>query len=260
MKEKKTCLVTGGAKRIGKYICTELAKDGWDVAIHYNKSENESRILENEIKKMGRDSISIQADFNTFTDDFLFLKFIETVEEQLGPIRLLVNNAAVFNFDTPSSTSRLKMEYHFSNNLIAPIMLTKALYEAKKNTLPNRGMTAVINLLDQKLWNTNPDFFSYTLSKGALKEATELLARTFAPDMRVLGIAPGITLPVENQKKKEFENAHRKTPLQRSSTPKNIADAIVWLAKAEAITGTTLIIDGGQHLISSPRDVVFMKS
>ena len=260
MKEKKVCLVTGGAKRIGRCICTELARDGWDIAIHYNKSDHESKTLEREIKKIGRKSIRIQADFNTFTEDYLFVNFVKYVEEKLGSINLLINNAAVFNFDDPTSTSRNEMEFHFSNNLIAPIMLTKALYETTKKNMRKTKTTAVINLLDQKLWNPNPDFFSYTLSKGALKEATELMARTYAPNLRVLGIAPGITLPVENQKKIEFEAAHKKTPLNRSSTPKNIADAVVWLAKAEAITGTTLIIDGGQHLVPSQKDVVFMKS
>jgi NAD(P)-dependent dehydrogenase (short-subunit alcohol dehydrogenase family) len=260
MKDKKTCLVTGGAKRIGKFICTELAKDGWNVAIHYNTSDHESKVLEKEINKIGRNSIRIQADFNTFTADLMFLDFIKHVEKKLGPISLLVNNAAVFGFDSPCSTTLDQMKYHLSNNLIVPTMLTKALYQVKKIDKSNQISSAVINLLDQKLWNTNPDFFSYTLSKSALNEATKLMAKSFAPYLRVLGIAPGITLPIKDQNEGDFENAHRKTPLQRSSTPFDIADAVVWLAKARAITGTTLIIDGGQHLIPSSRDVVFMKS
>ncbi len=260
MRNEKTCLITGGAKRIGSVICSELAKDGWDVAIHYNKSEHESKILEEEIRKIGKNSISLQADFNTFTNNDMFLDLIKKVEKKLGPISLLVNNAAVFNFDRPESTSLEQMNFHLSNNLIAPIMLTKALYQLKKNTKSNSNTSAVINLLDQKLWNTNPDFFSYTLSKSALNEATVLMAKSFAPYLRVLGIAPGITLPVENQDEKDFKNAHSKTPLKKSSTPIDIAEAVVWLSKAKAITGTTLIVDGGQHLLPSERDVVFMKS
>ena len=260
MKNEKTCLVTGGAKRIGSVICNELAKDGWNVAIHYNKSEHESKILEKKIKNLGKNSISIQADFNTFTRNEMFLGLIKNVEEKLGPISLLVNNAAVFNFDSPDSTTLNQMKFHLSNNLIAPIMLTKALYQLRKTAKFDLTTSAVINLLDQKLWNTNPDFFSYTLSKSALNEATVLMAKSFAPYLRVLGVAPGITLPVENQNENDFENAHTKTPLKKSSTPIDIADAIVWLSKAKAITGTTLVVDGGQHLIPSERDLVFMKS
>jgi NAD(P)-dependent dehydrogenase (short-subunit alcohol dehydrogenase family) len=260
MKDEKTCLVTGGAKRIGKSICTELAKNGWNVAIHYNKSDHESEILVNEIKKIGRNSIRIHADFNTFTKDHLFSNFIKNIENKLGSISLLVNNAAVFDFDSPNSTSVAQMKFHLSSNLIVPIMLSKALYQTKINNVCKENTAAVINLLDQKLWNANPDYFSYTLSKSALNEATKLMARSFAPHLRVLGVAPGITLPVENQKNDDFKDAHIKTPLQKSSTPIDIAEAVVWLAKARAITGTTLIVDGGQHLIPSPRDVVFMKS
>ena len=190
----------------------------------------------------------------------MFLGLIKNVEEKLGPISLLVNNAAVFNFDSPDSTTLNQMKFHLSNNLIAPIMLTKALYQLRKTAKFDLTTSAVINLLDQKLWNTNPDFFSYTLSKSALNEATVLMAKSFAPYLRVLGVAPGITLPIENQNENDFENAHTKTPLKKSSTPIDIADAIVWLSKAKAITGTTLVVDGGQHLIPSERDVVFMKS
>ena len=260
MKNEKVCLVTGGAKRIGSVICNELAKDGWNVAIHYNKSEYESKILEEKIKNLGKSSISLQADFNTFTNNDMFLDLIKNVEKKLGPISLLVNNAAVFNFDSPDSTSIDQMKFHFSNNLIAPIMLTKALYQLRRTNKSNSTNSAVINLLDQKLWNTNPDFFSYTLSKSALNEATVLMAKSFAPYLRVLGIAPGITLPVEKQNENDFKNAHSKTPLNKSSTPFDIAEAVVWLSKAKAITGTTLIVDGGQHLVPSERDVVFMKS
>ena len=132
MKNEKVCLVTGGAKRIGSVICNELAKDGWNVAIHYNKSEYESKILEEKIKNLGKSSISLQADFNTFTNNDMFLDLIKNVEKKLGPISLLVNNAAVFNFDSPDSTSIDQMKFHFSNNLIAPIMLTKALYQLRR--------------------------------------------------------------------------------------------------------------------------------
>src|SRR5208282_3507638 len=115
-------------------------------------------------------------------------------------------------------------------------------------------------LLDQKLWNPNPDFFSYTLSKSALEAATGLLARALAPRLRVVGVAPGITLQARGQTPAGFEAAHRATPLGRASTPEDVARAVVFLANSPAITGTTLLVDGGQHLVPTARDVMFLKS
>jgi len=118
----------------------------------------------------------------------------------------------------------------------------------------------VINLLDQKLINPNPDFLSYTLSKAALLEATRLLAQALAPHVRVVGLAPGITLVSGDQTETGFQQAHHMTPLGKSSTPEDITAAAVYLARAHAITGTTLYVDGGQHLKSSDRDVMFLTS
>ncbi len=260
MKKNKVCLITGGAKRIGEKISYTLAKDGWDIAIHYNKSIDESLKLKQKIEKLGNKVMRIQADFNSFTDENFFFEFMDSIQNNLGPINMLVNNAAVFNYDSPSSTSIDGINNHIINNTIAPVMLTKVLYKMRSSVPLTQDPDIVINLLDQKLWNPNPDFFSYTLSKSALREATELMARSFAPYLRVLAIAPGITLPTTSQNSQEFEDSHKKTPLGYSSSPEDIADSIVWLSKAKSITGTTIIIDGGQHLIPSPRDVVFMKS
>jgi hypothetical protein len=116
----------------------------------------------------------------------------------------------------------------------------------------------VVNLLDQKLWNPNPDHFSYTLSKAALSEATVLLAQALAPQVRVVAVAPGVTLPSGPMTDAQFAQAHRMTPLQRSSTPEDIARAVRFLIESPAITGTTLLVDGGQHLSAQPRDVLFL--
>jgi NAD(P)-dependent dehydrogenase (short-subunit alcohol dehydrogenase family) len=115
----------------------------------------------------------------------------------------------------------------------------------------------VLNLLDQKLWNPNPDYLSYTLSKAALEAATTLLAQALAPRVRVCGVAPGVTLPSGPMNEAEFDQAHRLTPLQRSSTGADIARAVRFLLESPAITGTTLLVDGGQHLAHQPRDVMF---
>jgi NAD(P)-dependent dehydrogenase (short-subunit alcohol dehydrogenase family) len=123
-------------------------------------------------------------------------------------------------------------------------------------TARQRGV--VINLLDQKLFNLNPDYLSYTLSKAALATATTLLARSLAPKLRVVGLAPGLTLPSADQTKADFAKAHARTPLGRSSTPDDLAAAVCFVANAPAITGTTLVVDGGQHLLPTERDVMFL--
>jgi NAD(P)-dependent dehydrogenase (short-subunit alcohol dehydrogenase family) len=139
-------------------------------------------------------------------------------------------------------------------NVAAPVLLAQALHAA----LPSDARGVVINLLDQKLANPNPDFLSYTLSKAALQEATTLLAMALAPAVRVVGVAPGLTLVSGAQTDEGFRRAHARTPLGRSSTPDDIAQAVVYLAKATAVTGATLLVDGGQHLARSERDVMYL--
>jgi NAD(P)-dependent dehydrogenase (short-subunit alcohol dehydrogenase family) len=139
-------------------------------------------------------------------------------------------------------------------NVTAPVLLAQALHAAT----PQGEQAVVINLLDQKLYNLNPDFLSYTLSKAALHAATTMLAQALAPTVRVVGVAPGITLVSGEQSEAGFTQAHRATPLGRSSTPQDIADAVVYAASARALTGTTLLVDGGQHLTPSTRDVMFL--
>jgi NAD(P)-dependent dehydrogenase (short-subunit alcohol dehydrogenase family) len=139
-------------------------------------------------------------------------------------------------------------------NVAAPILLAQALHAAT----PAGSQAVVINLLDQKLYNLNPDFLSYTLSKAALHTATTMLAQSLAPLVRVVGVAPGITMVSGDQTEDGFAQAHQQTPLGRSSTPQDIADAVVYAASARALTGTTLLIDGGQHLVPLPRDVMFL--
>ncbi len=257
--KQKVCLITGGAKRIGKEICIHLAKDGWNVAIHYNKSIIDAKKVEQEIKKYGIKSMSIQSTFPQKNDKG-YEQVIGEVENHLGSINLLVNNAARFEYDTPTNISTKNLQMHFDENFIAPVMLTKCLFNTCKKRKKNHLTGTVINILDQKLWNPNPDFFSYTISKAALNEATHLMAREMAPIMRVVSISPGITLKSSHQDKENFKSSHAKTVLGKSSSPSDIAAAVVWLSKNESITGINLTVDGGQHLLCSSRDVMFTNS
>lgn len=246
----RVALVTGAARRIGREIALALARDGWDIAVHYATSRDDGLETVREIEAIGRRAIAVNRDLNVEAG---VRSLLAECAHDLGDVTCIVNNASLFDYDNASTFGADSLMRHMRTNVAAPVLLAQSLYASLAEA--ERGV--VINLLDQKLWNPNPDFFSYTLSKAALREATRLLAKALAPKVRVVAIAPGITLPSGNQSDSGFEVAHQTTPLGRSSTPEDIGDAVVFLAKAHAITGTTLLVDGGQHLAPSERDVMF---
>jgi NAD(P)-dependent dehydrogenase (short-subunit alcohol dehydrogenase family) len=251
----KTALVTGAAKRIGRAIALALADRGWDVVVHYGQSEADALIVVQEIIKLGRRAVAIQCDL---ADESAVKTLLVRAQQAMGPdcatISCVVNNASKFEQDSVADFSSAALDAHMHPNLAAPILLAQALHAAT----PAGQQSVVINLLDQKLFNPNPDFFSYTLSKAALHSATTLLAQAFAPTVRVVGVAPGITLVSGDQSAEGFVKAHTQTPLGRSSTPADVAATVCFVAESPAITGTTIVVDGGQHLIPSPRDVMFI--
>lgn len=244
-------LVTGGARRIGREIALALARDGWDVAVHYATSRDEALATVEEIEAMGRRAVAVNRDLAVEAG---VRSLLAECAHELGEVTCVVNNASLFDYDDATTFSSESLARHMRSNVAAPVLLAQALHAS----LPGNDRGVVINLLDQKLWNPNPDFLSYTLSKAALAEATRLLAMALAPKVRVVGVAPGITLPSGNQTVDGFAAAHARTPLGRSSQPEDVAAAVVFLARAPAITGTTLLVDGGQHLAASARDVMFL--
>ena len=258
MKIQKIALVTGAAKRLGKAIAIGLAKDGWDVAIHYGNSKDAAAETVQEILATGQRGIALQADLS---DEKQASQLIARCAEALGTPTCLVNNASLFQYDVASSFSYAALDRHMTTNVAAPLILSRDLYRQHAKLKIAGGEVpsgVIINLLDQKLANLNPDFLSYTLSKAALHSATTLLAQSFAPILRVVGVAPGITMVSGDQSEDGFVKAHAMTPLGKSSAPEDIAGAVVYLAKSNAITGTTLYVDGGQHLLSTDRDVMFL--
>jgi len=244
-------LVTGGAKRIGHAIALALAGDGWDVAVHYHRSAAEALDAVRAIEALGRRAAAVDCDL---ADAAAVRALPGRCAQALGPLGCVVNNASLFVYDSAADFDPELLARASAINVAAPVLLANALAAQ----LPEGSQGVVINLLDQKLFNPNPDFLSYTLSKAALKEATTLLARALAPRVRVVGIAPGITLPSGEQSDAGFAVAHVKTPLGRSSTPADIAQAVLYAVRAPAVTGTTLLVDGGQHLVPSDRDVMFL--
>jgi NAD(P)-dependent dehydrogenase (short-subunit alcohol dehydrogenase family) len=248
---QRVALVTGAGRRIGRAIALGLARAGWDVAVHYRASSTEAGEVASEIIALGRRAVALQCDL---ADEAAVRELLPRAVAALGPVQCVVNNASIFEYDSATAFSPALLDAHMRANVAAPLLLAQALHAATADG----AQAAVINLLDQKLYNLNPDFLSYTLSKAALHTATTMLAQQLAPKLRVVGIAPGITMVSGDQTEAGFANAHQQTPLGRSSTPEDIADSVVYAASARALTGTTLLVDGGQHLLPLPRDVMFL--
>ena len=254
--------MTGAAKRLGREIAFEFARQGWDVAVHYGRSESDAQATVAEIQKLGRQALAFKADLASETE---IHSLFASVVAKFSNVQCLINSASIFEYDRANSvtpfTSKI-LQDHMRVNLAAPILLSQLMFEYQKcqeKSVDESGsyIPAVIQLLDQKLINLNPDYLSYTLSKAALLTSVEVLAVDFAPYLRVIGLAPGITLTSGDQTEAGFMKAHQMTPLGKSSTPTDIAKAAVFLASSNAITGTTLYVDGGQHLLPSSRDVMF---
>ncbi|PWF45057.1 SDR family oxidoreductase [Massilia glaciei] len=244
-------LVTGAGRRIGRAIALGLAAAGWDVAVHYRSSRAEAQETADEVAALGRRAVLLQCELE---DEAAVRALFAQAAAALGPIGCVVNNASQFEYDSATAFSPALLAQHMQANVSAPILLAQALHAAT----PDGSQAVVINLLDQKLYNLNPDFLSYTLSKAALHTATTMLAQALAPKVRVVAVAPGLTMVSGDQTEAAFAKAHTNTPLGRSSTPQDVADAVCYVAAARALTGTTLLVDGGQHLQPVPRDVMFI--
>lgn len=247
----KVALVTGAARRIGRSIALALAQRGWDVVVHYGQSADEATATVRDIEALGRRAAALRCDL---ADEQAVNRLLGEASAALGPVSCVVNNASLFEGDTAADFSFASLDRHMHANLAAPVILARALHA----TTPDGAQSVVINLLDQKLFNLNPDFLSYTLSKAGLQTATTVLAQALAPKVRVVGVAPGLTLVSGNQTEEGFAKAHRMTPLGRASTPEDVASAVCFAAENQSMTGTTLLVDGGQHLIPLQRDVMFV--
>ena len=248
----RAALVTGAARRLGRAIALALADAGWDIAVHYHLSHDEAEATAADIRACGRRAVLVRADLGQEAE---VRQLVPAATRELGPIGLLVNNASRFDQDETTSFHYQNLIDHMLPNLAAPLVLGQEVAAA----LPADRSGVIVNLLDQKLYNPNPDFLSYTLSKAGLAQATVMLAQALAPRVRVVGVAPGLTLPSYLQDAASFEEAHQRfSPLGRSSTPADVASTVVFIADNPALTGTVIVVDGGQHLMGLPRDVSLM--
>lgn len=249
-----TVLVTGAAKRLGREIALKLAGSGWRVAVHYRDSLEDATKTVADCAHLTGGAAAFRANLGNET---AARQLLPKVVETLGHVDAVVNSASTFEHDDAASFSFAAMEKHLRANAGAAILLAQALHaHIAQRGADARG--AVVNLLDQKLWNQNPDFFSYTLSKAALEAANTMLALALAPTVRVVGVAPGLTLTSHLLDEAKFKALHTMSPLGRSSTPDDVASTVLFALQNQSITGTTLLVDGGQHLMRFERDFSLM--
>ncbi|HYP64138.1 MAG TPA: SDR family oxidoreductase [Acidocella sp.] len=244
-------LVTGGAKRIGAAIAQHLGARGWHVFVHYNASRDEAEAVAAAITDAGGNATAIGADLADAEAASALVPRCEAIQ----PLELLINNASYFAYDTAATTTEAALELNMRVNLFAPALLSQAFHAA---VTARAAKGTIINLIDNKVFGLNPDYFSYTLSKVALQGMTQMHAMAFAPHIRVAGIAPGITLVSGNQTEREFQRIHNNNPLGQGCTPEQIAGAVEFILATPSYHGQTMVIDGGQVLQRRPRDVAFL--
>lgn len=250
-----TVLITGAARRLGREMALGMAAAGWQVAVHYRGSADEAQATVADCLKAGRPGARFAAFQADLSDEAATRALLPKAVAVFGVVDAVVNSASVFEHDEPASFSYGAMQAHLAANTGAPVLLAQALHAH----VAARGASGVVvNMLDQKLWNQNPDFFSYTLSKAALEAATTMLALALAPQMRVVGVAPGLTITSHMLSDDKFQQLHRLSPLGRSSTAADVVGAVRFALENGSITGTTLLVDGGQHLMKFDRDFSLM--
>ena len=238
----ETVLITGAAARVGSHIAKGLANDGHTVIVHYNRSEDRAEDLISEINQNGGRAFAMSANLSVPSE--LNLMIAEARELSKRPLTALINNASTFDRDQAATFTGGTYDHHMSVNLFAPIKLTQD-FAAQ---LPDGQKGCVVNIIDQRVLNPDPDYFTYRLSKAALFEATKTLAQSFAPQIRVNGIGPGPTLQNKVQSGEVFNREQQSTLLGSGSPPDTILHGVRYLLSAEAVTGQMLAIDGGQHL------------
>ena len=243
----KSALVTGGARRIGAAIAANLARNGFNVAIQYASSEDEAELLASKLRAFGINASAFEADLLNADD---CKDVLQKAIDAVGPISLLVNNASMFEEDDAIKFDEKTFDNHVAIHLKAPSILAAEMHGQKE--LEN-GL--IVNLIDQRVWNLTPKFYSYTLSKSALWTATRTMAQSFAPKLRVNAIGPGPTLKNARQSPEDFQKQIDGLLLKRGPELSDFGDTIRYLYGMQSVTGQMIALDGGQHLAWETPDV-----
>jgi NAD(P)-dependent dehydrogenase (short-subunit alcohol dehydrogenase family) len=229
-------LVTGAAHRLGKIFALTLARNGFDILLHYHSAEAEARQTQAEIESVGSRVIRVRADL---TDPAQISSILADVES----LNVMVNSAALMPGGNMETLSLENWDASLDLNLRAPFLLAQEC--AKK--MAKGGL--IVNITDmgaQKAWSRYP---SYTVSKAALDSLTRILARALAPNIRVNAIAPGFVLQSDIVSDEEWKRLINRVPLKRPASTEEIASALQFLLKNEYMTGQTIVVDGGYSLI-----------
>ncbi len=245
----RAALVSGGAQRIGAAIARALARAGYAVAVHANRSHAKAEAVCVEIAANGGKAGLVTADLANHAE---VTNLVAAAVEVVGPLTLLVNNAGEFEVDTFGALDPARFDRQFAVNLRAPLFLAQDFAaQVRDGSDPS-----IINVVDQRVYRLTPRFFSYTLTKSALHTATITLAQALAPRVRVNAVAPGPTLPSPRQDAQAFALQAARVPLGRGPGPEEIADAVLYLAGAQSVTGVTIAVDGGQHIAWQTPDAI----
>ena len=242
-------LVTGAGRRIGRALALAAAEAGFDVAVHYRASADEAQDTADAIAALGRRAVILDAELG---DEAQVAALIDRAAQALGPVTLLVNSASTFADDRLQTHDRAGWDAHVEANLRAPVVLSQAFAAA----LPDGREGLIVNLIDQRVWRPNPQFFSYSLSKAGLWWATQTMAQALAPAIRVNAIGPGPVLPSVHQGPGAFEAEAAGTLLGRPVDPDEVAAALRYLIDAGSVTGQMIAVDAGQHLGWRTPDII----
>lgn len=263
-------LITGAAHRIGRHLALYFARKGWAIGVHYNSSRGPAEELVRDIEIGGGRATALGANLQVHED---VVGLVPACAEALGPLSCLINNASTFDHDDIETLTSDGWDNQLATNLKAPVFLAQA-FAAQvpdggelgglNQTPSDPGAAAahsdtgaatpsfcrgnIVNIVDQRVWNLDPQFFSYMISKAGLWTATQTLAQALAPRIRVNAIAPGPVLRSVHQAPEEFASERISTPLKRGTSPEEIAQAIAFILDAPAMTGQMIALDGGQHL------------
>ena len=250
----KAVLITGGAARLGANLVKTFAQDGWKVFCHYDKSREAALLLQQNLRDAGLDVTALQANISS---DSGCVNLMTQLDELTDRLDCLINNASAFEADSASDFDTASANQQLHVNLMAPLILSRLMAERLVPLQPVQP-ACVIHILDQKVFNLNSDYFTYTVSKLALERSVALQARALAPRLRVCGVAPGLMYVSGPQSAENFEKASRINLLRRATDPGDVSKTCLFLARTPGITGITVTVDNGQHLVPLERDVMFV--
>lgn len=245
---KGVALVTGAGVRVGRQIALTMGQNGYKIAVHYRASKQPAEAVCHLIESTGGDARPFQLDLS---DGNAVKQLIPEINKEFGPVSCLINNASIFVPDAISNMDDKSWYAHMDINLKAPLLLAQSMAA----NLGENDKGNIINILDQKVWRLTPFYMSYTLSKAALWTATQTLAQSLVPNIRVNAIGPGPVLRNDRQTEEAFEDQCKKLPLQDCTSPTEIANAILFILSSPAMTGQMIALDGGRHLAWQTPDV-----